>query len=141
MAQPPVHPAIEGNTVLRNDRDCLGIHCERPPTLGVRTISEHRDCLDTEIAIRCHTMVPRFESAGVKREHGEALQAKAMAAPATVSGEQYPTRHWPTGREGRMALRPASQETCHQRELTGRGVPGGSSKAVLSRHARHPSVP
>lgn len=99
-------------------------------------------CNDDTTPIAFHAMVPRSSNTvGVKREHGEALRAEAMAAPATVSGEQCPKRHWPRGREGRMALRPASQETCHQRELTGRGVPGGSSKAASIRHARHPSVP
>lgn len=30
-----------------------------------------------------------------------------------------------------MAQRPASQETCHQHELTGRGVPGGNANTGL----------
>ena len=69
---------------------------------------------------------PRVERRGVKREHGETrFWVEAVAAPATVSGEQHPTCHWPEGWEGRMKPRPASQETCHQHELTGRGVPGG----------------
>jgi hypothetical protein len=112
-------------------------HCAVVPFAAAK----NRRCNDVSTPIAFFAMVLRCASAGVKREHGGAFQANPMAAPATVSGEQNPTRHWPNGREGRMALRPASQETCHQRELTGRGVPGGSSKAVSTRHARHPSVP
>lgn len=37
-----------------------------------------------------------------------------------------------------MAQRPASQETCHRHELTGRGVPGGDAGTVLS--AGSPSI-
>lgn len=38
--------------------------------------------------------------------------SEAAAAPATVSGERAPERHWETGKAG-VAPRPASQETCH----------------------------
>jgi len=38
---------------------------------------------------------PRVERRGVKREHGEAQRVEAVAAPATVSGEQDPKCHWP----------------------------------------------
>ena len=50
---------------------------------------------------------------------------EAVAAPATVSGEQNPKCHWPTrlGRQDGATTREPGDLPSH--ELTGRGVPGG----------------
>jgi len=48
--------------------------------------------------------------------------SNAAAAPATVSGEPVPQRHWdPPGR--RQRRRPASQETCRRFDPASGGVP------------------
>ena len=79
----------------------------------------------------------------MKWEHGEAqaVIAKSVTAPATVSGEQ--PRNVPLGankdgaREGSGELRPASQETCHRNfNLPGRGVLEGELN-VRSGHRRN----
>ncbi len=87
-------------------------------------------------AIACLPMVLRRETAGLKREHGEA-SADVMAAPATVSGERNPIRHWPSwpGRQDGATTREPGD--LPSQGMTGRGVPGGSSNGG----PRPPCVP
>src|SRR4029434_790937 len=59
---------------------------------------------------------------------------KAVAAPATVSGEPKAQHgHWETGKAGPKRLRPASQETCqHGHPTGGRGVHTERSFAAVT---------
>src|SRR4029453_11784005 len=77
---------------------------------------------------------------------------KAVAAPATVSGEpKVQHGHWETGKAGPKRRRPASQETCqHGHPTGGRGVHTERSfaavtampvRASLPRHSAHRPAP
>ena len=67
----------------------------------------------------------------MKREHGEIPRDRGRGCPRNCKRRAKSVNA--TGRqgwEGRIAQRPASQETC-QHELTGRGVPGGNANLGL----------